>query len=127
MLAARETIEQVTRLQPSPVDVGEVRDQLLPGAAGRLPARVYAPAGEGEGPLVLYLHGGGWALGSIAAAVVPAVLGPVSAAAARSRCPGERYDVGGAAARILVDGRGAAKSERGDRSDRRRAASAGRR
>jgi len=37
----------------------------VPGAAGALPARLYVPAGAPRrGPLLLYLHGGGWVFGS---------------------------------------------------------------
>jgi acetyl esterase len=37
----------------------------LPGPAGPLPARLYVPAGAPpRGPLLLYLHGGGWVFGS---------------------------------------------------------------
>ncbi len=71
VLRARATLERVTRLQPPPVAVAEVRDCLLPGATGRLPARVYESAPDPDGPLVMYIHGGGWALGSIAVADGP--------------------------------------------------------
>jgi acetyl esterase len=45
--------------------VAEVRDLALPGAGGDIPVRVYRPEGEGPLPIVVWLHGGGWALGSI--------------------------------------------------------------
>ncbi len=47
------------------VPVGEVRDLTLPGPAGDLPARLYHPSGEGPFPVLLYLFGGGWTLGSL--------------------------------------------------------------
>jgi len=64
-------LEGVTRLQQPPVAVSSVRDVLLPGAAGMLPARVYHPAPERPLPLAVYLHGGGWVLGSVRAADRP--------------------------------------------------------
>ena len=39
-------------------------DRSLPGAAGRIPVRVYR-AGEDPAPVLVYFHGGGWVLGSI--------------------------------------------------------------
>jgi acetyl esterase len=50
----------------APVQIGEVRDLTVTGAAGSLRARHYRPAGGGEGrPLVLFLHGGGWVCGDL--------------------------------------------------------------
>ena len=71
VLHARAVLEGVTRLQQPAVDVASVRDVLVPGAAGMLPARVYHPD-PGRGlPLLVYLHGGGWVLGSLRAADRP--------------------------------------------------------
>ena len=71
VLGARAALERVTRLQPPAIELAAVTDVLLPGQIGRLPARIYDPAGDPAQPIVLYLHGGGWALGSIAAADRP--------------------------------------------------------
>jgi acetyl esterase len=46
-------------------EVAEVRDLAIPSAGGGIPVRVYRPEGEGPLPIVVWLHGGGWALGSI--------------------------------------------------------------
>src|SRR4051812_5496760 len=46
-------------------DVAEVRDLAVPSAGGEIPVRVYRPEGDGPLPIVVWLHGGGWALGSI--------------------------------------------------------------
>lgn len=43
----------------------EVRDITLPGPAGDIPARHYRPAGGGAGPLLVFYHGGGFALGDL--------------------------------------------------------------
>jgi acetyl esterase/lipase len=43
------------------------RDGTYKAAMGDLPARIYRPAADGDTPLpvVLYIHGGGWVVGSI--------------------------------------------------------------
>jgi acetyl esterase len=48
-------------------EVAGVRDFVIPSAAGEIPVRAYTPrdAGPGPFPLVVWLHGGGWAIGSI--------------------------------------------------------------
>lgn len=71
VLESRRVLEGVTRLQRPAVDVGRVHDILVPGAAGRLPARVYHPDPSRRLPLVVYVHGGGFVLGSIRAADRP--------------------------------------------------------
>lgn len=48
-------------------EVASVEDLAVPGPAGDVPVRVYRPAGAAEpAPVVVYFHGGGWVLGSIA-------------------------------------------------------------
>lgn len=42
-----------------------VTDGTVPGPAGDIPVRVYRPGGNVALPGILYLHGGGWVLGSI--------------------------------------------------------------
>ena len=44
--------------------VASVRDVVIPGQAGEIPARVYSPAADAPG-VVVYYHGGGWVLGSV--------------------------------------------------------------
>jgi acetyl esterase len=48
-------------------EVAAVRDLAVPGPGGAIPVRAYTPLGAGDGPLpiVVFLHGGGWAMGSI--------------------------------------------------------------
>lgn len=62
---ARGIMENVTRLQAPEVSVARVRDLLVAGAQGMLPARVYHPEPGRRLPMVVYLHGGGWALGGL--------------------------------------------------------------
>jgi acetyl esterase len=55
---------------PGPA-VASVRDVLIPGTAGSIPARVYSPSGPASVPdaqapgVVVYYHGGGWVIGSV--------------------------------------------------------------
>lgn len=53
---------------PPPAPVGEVRELAIAGPRGPIPLRVYRPEAAPAGaPIVLHLHGGGWALGGPAA------------------------------------------------------------
>ena len=79
--AARAQCEAVTKLQRRPEPLAEVRDVLVDGEHGAIRARVYRPDLRGAAPVVVYLHGGGWVLGSVEAAD-----GPVRALANRSGC-----------------------------------------
>jgi acetyl esterase len=44
--------------------VASVRDIVIPGQAGGIPARVYSPVADPPGTVVYY-HGGGWVIGSV--------------------------------------------------------------
>ena len=46
-------------------EVAEARDLEVDSPRGPIPVRVYRPDGEAPLPLVAYIHGGGWILGSI--------------------------------------------------------------
>jgi acetyl esterase len=45
--------------------VADVRDLMVPGPGGDIPVRVYTPDAEAPLPILVWLHGGGWAMGSI--------------------------------------------------------------
>jgi len=50
----------------APIPVGAVRDLMVDGGGGRIPARHYAPSSGGAGrPLVVFFHGGGWVVGDL--------------------------------------------------------------
>src|SRR5688572_1597005 len=68
---ARAAHDRETQVMSGPgEDVAEVRELDVPGPGGPIPVRAYrpladrAPAG-GAVPLVSYLHGGGWAIGTL--------------------------------------------------------------
>jgi acetyl esterase len=62
---ARKTEVRERELMGARVAVAAVRDELIPGPEAALPVRVYTPDGEPPFPLLVFFHGGGWALGSI--------------------------------------------------------------
>ena len=41
-----------------------VSSRTVPGPAGDIPVAVFTPDGDGLRPLLVYLHGGGWVIGS---------------------------------------------------------------
>jgi acetyl esterase len=47
-----------------PCEAVACEDRTVPGPAGEIPVRVYG-AGEEPAPVLVYLHGGGWVVGSI--------------------------------------------------------------
>jgi acetyl esterase len=56
-----------------PAPVGEIVDRTIAGPGGRLRVRLYRPAGSVARllPTILYLHGGGWVIGSLEAYDLP--------------------------------------------------------
>jgi acetyl esterase len=40
-------------------------DRRIPGPAGEIPVRIYTPEGSGPLPLIVYFHGGGYAVGDL--------------------------------------------------------------
>ena len=49
----------------APEPVGSVTQQWIDGPGGRLPIRIYRPSGVARPPAFVYMHGGGWVIGSI--------------------------------------------------------------
>lgn len=62
---ARDVSMAFRDLQGDPQAVAEVRDVLIPGPAGKLPARAYIPEEDGPFPALVYFHGGGWVIGNV--------------------------------------------------------------
>jgi acetyl esterase len=48
-----------------PEPVAHVEDRTVPGPHGDVPVRVYRPTGDAGLPVLVWLHGGGWTLGSV--------------------------------------------------------------
>jgi acetyl esterase len=65
VLEARSLNGGFDALQGDGEDVASVREILVDGAAGRLPARVYHPRPGHQLPVLVYFHGGGWVIGNL--------------------------------------------------------------
>lgn len=52
-------------LGTAPEPVATVEDRTIPGSGGPIAIRLYSPTGSGPLPVLLYIHGGGWVLGSL--------------------------------------------------------------
>jgi acetyl esterase len=63
------SVAEARRREPPPPSdaelVAEVLERVLPGPAGGIPSRFYLPAGTRPLPVLVYLFGGGWVLGSL--------------------------------------------------------------
>ncbi|HWO93520.1 MAG TPA: alpha/beta hydrolase, partial [Dehalococcoidia bacterium] len=64
-----EMARQVMAMMRPPSDqieqVAKVEDRTVPTPDGDVPIRIYTPAGSAPFPVTVYLHGGGWVIGSI--------------------------------------------------------------
>ncbi|WP_164479219.1 alpha/beta hydrolase [Nakamurella antarctica] len=61
---ARLSSDAMIEGQRPPVEVGSVRDLVIPAEHRDIPARLYRP-GPDPAPLVVFFHGGGWKVGSV--------------------------------------------------------------
>ena len=52
-------------LAPDPMPIAETRDVAIPGPGGPIPARLYRSAKDGNLPVLVFFHGGGWIVGNI--------------------------------------------------------------
>jgi acetyl esterase len=58
--------EQLMAVDLPPPPGVRTEDRFLPGGSGPIGVRIYTPAGiEAPSPAVVYIHGGGWVIGSI--------------------------------------------------------------
>jgi acetyl esterase len=64
-VARRRMYREATRFFRSGPEVGAIRDLTIPGPAGPIAARHYAPESTSSEPLLVFLHGGGFALGDL--------------------------------------------------------------
>ena len=48
----------------APEPIGSVVDTTFAGPAGQVSVTIYTPAGTGPFPVALFIHGGGWVIGS---------------------------------------------------------------
>src|SRR4029453_9733090 len=58
-------VQDAPALNGPPAAVASVADQVIPGPAGGLPGRVSTPQGSAPFPIVVFLHGGGWVVGTL--------------------------------------------------------------
>src|SRR5579875_1355120 len=64
---ARAAIDAMATTAGPPEAVARIDDRRIPGPAGDLAVRIYTPAGgTPPRPVLVYYHGGGWVIGSIA-------------------------------------------------------------
>lgn len=62
----RSSLREATVKRPAvDVDLARVDDRHVPGPAGPLAVRIYTPRGTGPFPIVVYFHGGGFAVGDL--------------------------------------------------------------
>jgi acetyl esterase len=62
--AARERMRASLIPKGDPLPIRRVTDVLIPSACGTLPLRLYRPT-EGNLPVVLFFHGGGWTVNDV--------------------------------------------------------------
>jgi acetyl esterase/lipase len=62
---ARAFLDQLDKQAPPPPPVHAVADRRIPGPAGPIQVRVYRPSDDPGLPVLLYLHGGGWTVGTL--------------------------------------------------------------
>ncbi len=62
---ARESMRTRTAALGPVEDVPAVADHRVPVAGGEITVRVYAPAGRGPHPVLVFYHGGGWVIGDL--------------------------------------------------------------
>lgn len=61
-------LNAASRPRPAGPAVGAVVDRGIPGPDGEVAVRIYAPAGAGPFPILVWFHGGGWVVGDLESA-----------------------------------------------------------
>lgn len=64
VVATRALMEAA--IAPSSIELARIEDRTIPGPLGAIPIRIYAPAGTATKPVIVFFHGGGWVIGSLA-------------------------------------------------------------
>ncbi len=62
---SRETAQAFIGLQGDAEAVGEISDETIAVAGGKIPVRIYRPTGAGPHPVMMYFHGGGFVFGDL--------------------------------------------------------------
>ncbi|MDQ1395227.1 MAG: acetyl esterase [Acidimicrobiaceae bacterium] len=62
----RQMTEQMGTMGGPGPELASVEDRTVAGPNGDVPVRVYRPAGDGPLPVLVWYHGGGWVIGSVA-------------------------------------------------------------
>ncbi|BBZ15225.1 alpha/beta hydrolase [Mycobacterium branderi] len=62
---ARAVLAGLSEQSPPPPPLHSVEDHTVGGPAGPLQTRVYRPGPENDLPVLIHLHGGGWAMGTL--------------------------------------------------------------
>jgi acetyl esterase len=64
--ALRASVHAASVAMPPPdVTLASISDRTIPGPGGDIPIRIYKPDGTGSFPMVVYFHGGGFAVGDL--------------------------------------------------------------
>ena len=63
---ARVAFDPMMELQGPPEDVASIEDRSATGPNGDVPVRIYRASTESPLPVLVFMHGGGWVVGSIA-------------------------------------------------------------
>ncbi len=57
--------EKLLREQGEMIEVAQIENRTISESVSEIPVRIYTPEGEGNFPIILYYHGGGWATGDL--------------------------------------------------------------
>ena len=61
----RASYDAMAQFSGIPEEVHSVENRTIPGPAGEIPVRIYAPEGAGPFPVLVFFHGGGWTIGTL--------------------------------------------------------------
>jgi len=53
------------KITSSPEPFNNIKDVKIPGPVEQIPIRIYTPEHSSHSPIILYIHGGGWATGNL--------------------------------------------------------------